>query len=162
MTETRDSALRTRRLRPGDGDIARRLFALMAEVFGEPAEPMRDAYLEELLARESFWAFTALDGGELVGGLTAHVLPMTRGELAELFIYDIAVREDRQRQGAGRLLMRAAREGARAAGISELFVPAETADEHALEFYRALGGVPTAVTLFSFDGAVTSRTRETT
>jgi aminoglycoside 3-N-acetyltransferase I len=44
------------------------------------------------------------------------------------------------------------REEAARAGIETLFVPADDEDEHALDFYRALGGVPAPVTIFTFEG----------
>jgi aminoglycoside 3-N-acetyltransferase I len=138
------------RLTPSESHQARRLFALMAEVFGEEHEPPGDRYLADLLARQDFWAMAAFAGRELVGGLTAHALPMTRAECSELFIYDVAVRHDFQRRGVGRSLLNALRELAREAGIHELFVAADNADTHALDFYRALGGAPSPVTVFSF------------
>ena len=143
-------ALRTQRLQAGDRELARRLFAMMAEVFDEPNEQLGEAYLDALLRREDFWAIAALADGEVVGGLTAHTLPMTRSESAELFIYDVAVHADRQRQGVGRQLVAALRDVAAQAGIAEVFVPAETEDVHALDFYRALGGEPTPVVMFTF------------
>jgi len=36
------------------------------------------------------------------------------------------------------------------AGIHDLFVPADEDDAHALDFYRALGGVASPVTFFTF------------
>lgn len=142
--------MQTRRLAIGNRELARRLFAMMADVFDEPNEALGDAYLDALLRREDFWAVAALAADEVVGGMTAHTLPMTRGESAELFIYDVAVRADRQRQGVGRRLVASLREDAARAGIADVFVPAETEDAHALDFYRALGGEPTPVVMFTF------------
>lgn len=141
---------RIRRLVVGDRDLARQLFAVMAEVFEESSEPLSDLYIDALLSRETFWAFAALSGKEVVGGLTAHMLPMTRSESAEVFIYDVAVRTDRQREGIGRHLVTALRSDATAAGYGDVFVPVDSADDHALDFYRALGGVPAPVTMFTF------------
>jgi aminoglycoside 3-N-acetyltransferase I len=134
----------------GDRDLARRLFAMLAEVFEEPGAALSDAYLEALLARPDFWAMAALSGDDVVGGVTAHALPMTRAETSELFIYDVAVRADYQRRGVGRQLLTNLLEAASAAGIGEAFVPADDEDTHALDFYRALGGVPASVTIFTF------------
>jgi len=89
--------IRTRRLTAFDCQAATALFAMMAEVFEEPSEKLNDAYLGRILARVDFWAFAAFVGDEIVGGLTAHTLPMTRGEYSEIFIYDIAVRKEQQR-----------------------------------------------------------------
>jgi len=123
---------------------------MMATVFGEPGEPLSDVYLDRLLNCEEFWAVVALESGEVVGGLTAYALRLTRAETEELFVYDVAVRADRQRRGVGRALWGTLRAEASAAGVGVMFVPAETADVHALEFYRALGGAPTRVTMFTF------------
>jgi aminoglycoside 3-N-acetyltransferase I len=78
---------------------------------------------------------------------------MTRAEASELFIYDLAVRPEFQRQGVGRALIAALRVAGAAEGISEAFVPADNEDTHALDFYRAVGGDPAGVTMFSFSGA---------
>lgn len=138
------------RLTAADAEVARRLFELMAQVFEEPNEPLSDEYLLKLLRRSDFWAIAAFMDDELVGGLTAYTLPMTRQELSELFIYDIAVRSDRQRRGVGRSLISTLRAAAEVEGIHEIFVPADNEDAHALDFYRSLGGEPAAVTFFAF------------
>jgi aminoglycoside 3-N-acetyltransferase I len=153
-TESDPLELRTRRLSQADREQARALFLLMAEVFEEPGEepgePLGDAYLDRLLSRPDFWAIAALAGDELVGGLTAHTLMMTRTESSEIFIYDIAVRPEHQRKGVGRQLMDALRVAAAAVGIDDIFVPADNDDTHALDFYRALGGEGAPVTIFTF------------
>jgi aminoglycoside 3-N-acetyltransferase I len=142
----------TRRLSVGDRELAKGLFRMMSAVFEEEHEPISDDYVDRLLSREDFWVLAALAGDEPVGGLTAHTLPLTTAEASEIFIYDIAVRADQQRKGIGRHLMRALREAAAAAGIADVMVPADNDDAHALDFYRALGGAPSAVTFFIFSG----------
>jgi len=102
--------------------------------------------------RSEFWAMAAFVDDHLVGGITAHTLPMTTGESSELFIYDIVVRPDHQRQGIGRALMTALRQAATAEGIAALFVSADNDDWHALEFYRRLSGVAAPATIFTFPG----------
>lgn len=144
------SSIKSVRLKVGDRDLARALFSLMADVFEEACQPLSDGYLDRLLGQEGFWALAAFDGEQIIGGLTAHVLPMTSAETSELFIYDLAVRRDRQRSGVGRRLIADLRAQSAAAGIEVLFVPADNDDTHALDFYRALGGVPSPVTLFTF------------
>jgi aminoglycoside 3-N-acetyltransferase I len=156
--------LRTLRLKPADVAHAKRLFDLMASVFeedpphrsaplsGEPAEPapLSDAYVGRLLARPDFWAIAAFSDGDVVGGLTAHTLPMTRAEASEVFIYDIAVRADQQRRGIGRQLVKTLRDEAASLGYGDVFVAADDEDTHALDFYRAIGGSCAAVTIFTF------------
>ncbi len=122
----------------------------MAGVFETDAEPLSDAYVARMLAREDVWVLAASVNGQAVGGLTAFTLPLTRAEVSEVFIYDIAVMPAYQRQGVGRQLVTTLRAHAAAAGIGVVFVPADNEDTHALDFYRALGGAPTAVTIFTF------------
>lgn len=142
--------MRIQRLGPADVRLAREVFAMMAAVFETEAEPLSDGYLARLLAREDFWAMAAFDGDTILGGATGHTLLMTRSEAPEILLYDIAVRPERQRQGVGRRLVEALRQHAATADIHTLWVPADNEDTHALDFYRALGGEPGAVTVFSF------------
>ncbi|MES2521753.1 MAG: GNAT family N-acetyltransferase [Gemmatimonadota bacterium] len=148
-----------RRLGPGDRDLARRLFAMMDDVFEAASEPLGDAYVDTLLGRTSFWAVAALSGNDVVGGLTAHELPMTRAETHELFIYDVAVHAEHRRQGIGRQLLRVLCAEAGIAGIENVFVPVENEDEEALEFYRATGGEPMSVTMFTYASSAAASIR---
>jgi aminoglycoside 3-N-acetyltransferase I len=142
----------TRRLRLGDRNKARALFALLSDVFQEPVETLSDQYLDRILGEEGFWVLAAWADGELAGGLTAHTLPMTRTEAPEIFIYDVAVREEMRRKGVGRSLVKVLREQAGALGIRVVFVLAENDDAEAVRFYEAAGGRGAAVTCFAFGG----------
>ncbi len=142
--------MRLKRLKAGDRELARALFILMTEVFEEGSGVLSDGYIDRLLGREDFWAIAAFVDDAIVGGLTAHTLPMTRAEYSEIFIYDIAVRSEHQRMGIGRRLMEELRAQAAGMGIRDLFVPADNEDVHALDFYRALGGEAAPVTIFTF------------
>jgi aminoglycoside 3-N-acetyltransferase I len=138
------------RLAPTDGDLARQLFELLNEVFEGEGSSLSDAYIDRLLLQETFWVVAAFVEGKLVGGLTAHALPMTTAQAAEVFIFDLAVLPSHQRQGVGRQLLATLRDDAARAGISDVFVPADNEDAHALDFYRALGGQGTPATIFTF------------
>lgn len=121
----------------------------MAEVFGE-GEGSTPSRMRALLEDERFRLFAAFVDGAPVGGLSAHVLPLTRLHGAELFIYDIAVVAGFQRHGIGKSLMQAAVADARQLGLIGSFVPAEADDSDALEFYRRIGGVEQAASIFGF------------
>ena len=142
------SEILTRRLAPGDTELAITAFRMMALVFEDKGGPLSPDYVDQLLARGDFWAFVALAGDDVVGGLTAHILPMTRAECSEMFIYDVAVRPDYQRQGVGGQLMAAVRRASRDQGI-DVFVAADEDDAHALDFYRSLGGSPSMSAIFT-------------
>jgi aminoglycoside 3-N-acetyltransferase I len=149
MSET--DAIEIRRLGQGDRDTARATVELMAEVFGESHSRLSDAYLDTLLSRPDFWVIAAIEpGGVPAGGLTAHTLPMTAYEGAEIFLYDIAVATHHQRRGLGRRLIEALRREAAVLDVHVVFVPAEQEDSGALDFYRGIGGTPTSVTMFEF------------
>ncbi len=142
--------MRVKRLKTGDREQARAMFTLMVQVFEEGTGELSDGYIDGLLAREDFWAIAAFAGDDIVGGITAHTLPMTRTQSYEIFIYDLAVRSDHQRKGIGRQLVEELRAQAAAMGIRDMFVPADNEDAHALDFYRALGGEAAPVTIFTF------------
>lgn len=143
----------TYRLAEQDIATAKSLVSLMSGIFGEVQEPPGESWLGRLLCDDSFWAIVAFSDGKLVGGLTAHTIPMTRAASSEIFICDIAVRESCRRRGVGKALVDTLLRQARQAGIDVAFVPADNGDAHALDFYRALGGKPSPVTLFTFGEA---------
>ena len=72
---------------------------------------------------------------------------MTRNRSTELFIYDLAARATAATHRPP-LVTELPRSQAELIGTA--FVPAENEDTHALEFYRAVGGVPSPVTFFTF------------
>lgn len=129
-------------------DLARSVFQVMVEVFDEGDGRLSADYVHRLLGRDDLWAYGALDGDVVVGGLTAHTLPMTREESDEVLLYDLAVAPSHQRRGIGRLLVTTLVDDAARAGIDTVFVPADDEDAHALDFYRALGGVAAPVMIF--------------
>jgi aminoglycoside 3-N-acetyltransferase I len=141
-----------RRLLAADLTLARATVEMMSAVFDEETGgPLSDHYLAAVLTQQDrLWLYAAIIDGQPVGGLTAHQLPMTRAEATELLIYDLAVRADHQRQGVGRAVIDQLLVDAAAAGIGEVWVPAEDEDRHAIEFYRRVGGSAQAVTVFTF------------
>lgn len=146
-----DASLVVKRLGVADVALAQETFRLMAEVFDEGVGELTAAYVSGLLGRADFWAMAALWDARPIGGITAHVLPMTRSEARELFIYDLAVQPVHQRRGVGRLLVETLCRDAAAAGVPVAFVPADVEDDHAVAFYQALGGQAAPVTIFSFE-----------
>jgi aminoglycoside 3-N-acetyltransferase I len=144
------STPQVKRLTPDDFELAIAVFSMMASVFRDDVDAFGADYVTRLLSRNDFCALAALEDGEPIGGLTAFILPLTRSELAELFIYDIAVQRAHQRRGIGRQLVDTVRGLAADAGIATTWVPAEDNDAGALEFYRAIGGAPAPATIFTF------------
>ena len=100
----------------------------MAGVFKTESAPLCSPYLGALLKEERFWALAACNEDHLVGGLTAHTLPLTRVDEHELLVYDIDVLPAYQRQGVGRRLVDELLAQARAVGTCEVFLLADNED----------------------------------
>jgi aminoglycoside 3-N-acetyltransferase I len=150
MLEPSMREIRIDRLTVADTELARALFATMARVFAEDAEVLGDAYLTRLLDRDDFWALAASVDGQLVGGLTAHTLPLTRGR-------SVRSLHLRHRGSAGLAAARCRPPvdvdiaiGGGGRWYRGRLRP-DNDDTHALDFYQALGGAPTPVTVFTFD-----------
>jgi aminoglycoside 3-N-acetyltransferase I len=148
---TKSGSVEIRRLQLGDRELASKLFSVMASIFEESAVAAPVDYIGQLLRREDYWVFAGLADGCPIAGLTAFILPLPRSQRAELLIYDLAVQPAFQRQGVGRRLVQAALREASEQGLVATWVPAANEDFHALDFYRAIGGKPTATTIFTFD-----------
>ncbi|MEL6559413.1 MAG: GNAT family N-acetyltransferase [Bacteroidota bacterium] len=127
------------------------LITLFNHVFESPAiEVASKEFCETTLNKEDFIAFAAASNDEIIGGITAHVLPSYyRGKL-EIFIYDLAVSEAFRRKGVARALMNALFEEAANSNIEILFVDAEVEDREALLFYEAMGGKKLSTAQYTF------------
>src|SRR5215204_7764350 len=98
-----------RHLTSADAPLLRQLNTLFGEAFAEAetytAEPPSGAYLEGLLAKEHVIALVALAGEEVLGGLVAYELDKFERARREVYIYDLAVRAERRRQGIATALI---------------------------------------------------------
>lgn len=142
--------MKLQKLNLADRNLARALFTLMADVFGENHEELTNDYIDCLLGQQSFWAIAGIADDGIVGGITAYTLPMTKTMSSEIFVYDIAVRNDHRRSGVGRYLITDLRTRAAQAGIGAVFVAVDNDDVNALDFYRGIGGNASPVTIFTF------------
>ena len=132
-----------RRLGSDDVDTARRLNALFAEVFEDPesyaSAPPADKYVANILGNESLIAVVAESGARVVGGLVAYVLPKLEQERSEIYIYDLAVAEDRRRQGIATALISEVQRIAAETGAWVIYVQADHGDDPAIALYESLG-----------------------
>ncbi|WP_018344211.1 GNAT family N-acetyltransferase [Cytophaga aurantiaca] len=130
-------------------------FIELIDVFEEVFE-MKDfklpgnKHLEELLQKDDFFVFVAVHEGEIIGGLTAYSLTQYYSEAPLVYIYDIAVLKKYQRKGVGKKLILGITDYCKELDVEEIFVQAEDADEHALDFYRSTGALSTKVTHFYY------------
>lgn len=128
-----------------------KLIRLFDKVFEkENTENASRSYLKSQLQNPDFLAFVVISGGEVIGGLTAYILPMYSAEYSEIFIYDIAVEPQFQRKGFGKKLILFLQDYCKQNGIREMFVQAHQEDEHALEFYHSTGGKAEKVVNFTY------------
>jgi aminoglycoside 3-N-acetyltransferase I len=131
------------RLTGEDIDAARRVNALFEEVFEDPASyasaPPSGAYLAGLLDSGTVIALLAESDGQAVGGLVAYVLPKLEQERSEIYIYDLAVAEDRRREGIATALISKVKGIAAEIGAWVIYVQADQGDDPAIALYEGLG-----------------------
>jgi aminoglycoside 3-N-acetyltransferase I len=129
----------------GAADIApmRAMLALFGEAFEDvptyTAHPPDEAYLQRLLASDTFVAVAAFDGPKVIGGLAGYVLPKFEQARSEFYIYDLAVDAAHRRQGVATALIEALKALAAARGVCVIFVQADLVDEPAIALYTQLG-----------------------
>lgn len=132
-----------RLLGPGDAGVMRAMLAVFGNAFQEVAtygavQPA-DAYLERLLASDTFMALAALKGGQVVGGVAAYVLHKFEQERSEIYIYDLAVAEPHRRQGIATAMIRELQELARSRAAHVIYVQADRGDDPAIALYMKFG-----------------------
>ena len=117
--------------------------ALFGKAFAEPETYFErrpeDAWLNDLLAKEDFVMLVAHSQGTMVGALAAYVLTKFEQARREIYIYDLAVAEDRRREGIATALIGRLREIGRDLGAWVIFVQADHGDEPAIALYEKLG-----------------------
>lgn len=132
-----------RRLSQHDVGDMRALNALFGQVFGDPdsyaGAPPDAAYLAALLAKPHVIAVVAETEGAVIGGLVGYVLDKFEQARSELYIYDLAVREDRRRQGVATALIDEVRQVGATMGAWVVYVQADYGDDPAVALYSKLG-----------------------
>ena len=120
-------------------EAANRLFL---EVFADEAYqgplPPRD-HLAKLLADPKFIALVARIDGKMVGALAGYELVKFDAARSEIYIYDLAVREEFRRRGVASALIEALKPIARECGAWMIFVQADPVDRPAVALYEKLG-----------------------
>lgn len=144
MDETpRADAVVVHRLGPDDTDLHRRMLALFADVFDDPAsyadEPPGEAWVRETLATPHLVALVALARERVVGALVAYELRKFERERSELYLYDLGVDAGHRRRGIATALIAALRGIARERGVRVVFVQADRGDGPAIALYDKLG-----------------------
>lgn len=129
-------------------DTLKQLISVFSAAF-ESEYTVDETYLMEMLKNESATILGAMKEDMVVGGLVAFEMTPIHGT-KEFYIYDIGVHPKHQKQGIGKKLIERLKEEAKIRGIKTIFVEAESGDEGAVAFYRAIGGEEVAVNHFNF------------
>ena len=94
-------------------------------------------YLLRLLRDENLLVVVAKVGNEVVGGLTAYVLPGYEVARPSVYVHDLGVKKSFQGQGVGKSLINHLMDHARNNNFHDIFVDTEQDDnEDAIAFYR--------------------------
>ena len=136
------TALSVKRLGAGDAESMKAANKLFSDVFGDEGyhgPPPGAGYLRKLLADDRFIALTATIDGEIVGALAAYELVKFEAERSEIYIYDLAVREEFRRRGVATALIEALKPIAREIGAWMIYVQADPPDAPAIALYDKLG-----------------------
>jgi aminoglycoside 3-N-acetyltransferase I len=139
------------RLGPGDAEAMEAANQLFGEVFGDEGyhgPPPGQDHLRRLLADPKFIALVAHVGPEMAGALAGYELVKFEAERSEIYIYDLAVREEYRRRGIATALIEALKPIARDRGAWAIFVQADPPDGPAVALYDKLG---TREAVFHFD-----------
>ena len=146
-----DKNVTYRKLQEGDESIFFDLVLLFNEEFESPnTDFVNHANIAELLSNPLFICIVGIKGNEVIGGLTGYELPMYDRMGSSLYLYDIAVGGNDQRKGIGSRLVKELVEYCKSKQINEIFVQADAIDQHAVEFYKKLGGEISSVYQFTF------------
>jgi aminoglycoside 3-N-acetyltransferase I len=130
------------RLRAGEIAVMQEANQLFSDVFGEEAyqgPPPSEAHLRRVLTDDKFIALVARIDGEMVGALAAYELVKFEAERSEIYIYDLAVREQFRRRGVATALIEALKPIARQKGAWMIYVQADPPDAPAVALYDKLG-----------------------
>ncbi len=136
-------AAEIRRLGPADVTLMRDLNAMFGRAFGDRGSyqdaPPPDEWLAGALGRPHVFALAAIDDGAVVGGLVAYQLDKLEQARSEIYIYDLAVAEERRRRGVASALIERLRQMASERGVWVIYVQSDHGDDPAIALYTKLG-----------------------
>lgn len=137
-----------RRLTNVDVAILRDLLDAFGEAFEDTdtyqGAPPSDDYLARLLGKAHFIAISASYGDEVVGGLAAYVLDKFEQDRREIYIYDLAVKDEHRRKGVASGTIAELQRIAAVLDVYVIFVQADIDDDPAIALYNSLGTQETA------------------
>ncbi|NND31320.1 MAG: GNAT family N-acetyltransferase [Saprospiraceae bacterium] len=93
--------------------------------------------LVKLLNNPGSVVLVAMHHGKVTGGLTAHILQTYEWPSPTVYVSDLAVSADYQRQGIGKRLIEGLKNFCAGQGYQQFFIQAESDDHQAVNFYRS-------------------------
>ncbi|OKH17093.1 AAC(3)-I family aminoglycoside N-acetyltransferase [[Limnothrix rosea] IAM M-220] len=123
------------------------LMRQLLDVFGDAFQDKKsycnhqptDEYLQNLLNCDYFITLVALKSEQVVGGLVAYEFQKFEQARSEVYIYDLAVLEEYQRQGIATACIEKVREIAAVRGAYVVIIHAEKDNDPAINLYSKLG-----------------------
>jgi aminoglycoside 3-N-acetyltransferase I len=109
-----------------------------------------EVYLQQLLKKDDFFVFVALLDRKVVGGLTSYIMDQYYSKSPLVYIFDLAVKTEFQRQGIGKMLIAGNNTYCRDIGAETVMVQADEADDYAIDFYHATGARAEKVIHFDY------------
>ena len=132
-----NSNLQIKKLEATELDKFIALIKLFEDVFEmENFSMPKSKHLQNLLNRNDFNVFVAIQNDKIVGGLTIYIFEQYYSEKPLAYIYDLAVDTKMQRQGIGKQLIEEVIQFYKLKGFEEVFVQADKIDDYAVDFYR--------------------------
>jgi len=110
-----------------------------------------EIYLQQLLANDDFFVFVALLDNKVVGGLTSYIMQQYYSKSPLVYIFDLAVKTELQRQGIGRMLITINNSYCKTIGIETVMVQADEVDDYAIKFYKSTGAKAQKVIHFDYE-----------
>ncbi len=130
----------------------KKIITLFKEVFQtKNTTTAKRLKLAGLLNNADFVVLAIKTNKQIIGGLTAYKLKSYYTANDELFLFDIAIKKNYQKKGAGKLLINYLKQYCNTNNIRLMFVEANEEDEHAIQFYTSTANTFEKVIQFNYN-----------
>ncbi|MEO5674746.1 MAG: GNAT family N-acetyltransferase [Chitinophagales bacterium] len=109
-----------------------------------------ETYLQQLLEKDDFFVFVALLDNKVVGGLTSYIMHQYYSKSPLVYIFDLAVITELQRNGIGKMLIAGNNNYCNTIGVEAVMVQADEPDVYAIKFYQSTGARAERVIHFEY------------
>ncbi len=109
-----------------------------------------ETYLQQLLEKDDFFVFVALVDNKVVDGMTSYIMKQYYSKSPLVYIFDLAVKTEHQRQGIGKMLIKANNSYSKTIDAEAVMVQADEVDGYAIDFYQSTGATGQKVIHFDY------------